>query len=216
MFYDLIHDHQIAPHLLINFDSPNKPPPFNPQFLDEVHTGKWHCLTSWQFLEGLNDALCGVTFFFDRTHVCNKQKLSVHPLMFSLLMAAPTPEPTNTPTPALSPDPTPAPTPSPMPAPTPTLTPEPSPAPTPKSTPAQTPAPSYSHSDTCSYSWPDPCSYSWPNPTTSLTPALTPNLTPAPTPSPMPAPTPTLTPEKEGAEVNIKGVLSEKPPKNHF
>jgi hypothetical protein len=28
--------------------------------------------------------LCGIIFFFDRTHVSNKQKLSVHPLMFSL------------------------------------------------------------------------------------------------------------------------------------
>jgi hypothetical protein len=84
MFYDLIDDHRIAPHLLINFDSPNKPPSFNPQFLDEVHTGKWHRLSSRQLLESPNDVLCGVIFFFDRTHVSNKQKLSVHPLMFSL------------------------------------------------------------------------------------------------------------------------------------
>jgi hypothetical protein len=51
MFYDLIDDHRISPHLLINFDCPNKPPSFNPQFLDEVHTGKWHHLTSQQLLE---------------------------------------------------------------------------------------------------------------------------------------------------------------------
>jgi hypothetical protein len=63
MFYDLIDDHRNAPHLLINFDSPNKLPPFNAQFLDEVYMGKWHRLTSWQFLEGPNDVLCGVIFF---------------------------------------------------------------------------------------------------------------------------------------------------------
>lgn len=63
MFYNLIDDHRIAPHLLINFDSPNKPPSFNPQFLDEVHTGMWHRLSSRQLLESPNDVLCGVIFF---------------------------------------------------------------------------------------------------------------------------------------------------------
>lgn len=84
MFFDLIDDYRISPHLLINFECPNKPPSFNAQKLDEVHTGKWHRLTSQQLLEDANDVLCGIIFFFDRTHVSNKEKLSVHPLMFSL------------------------------------------------------------------------------------------------------------------------------------
>ena len=84
MFYDLIDDNRISPHLLINFDCPNKPPSFNPQLLDEVHTGKWHRLTSQQLLKEPNDVLCGIIFFFDRTHVANKEKLSLCPLMFTL------------------------------------------------------------------------------------------------------------------------------------
>jgi hypothetical protein len=84
MFYDLIDDYRISPHLLINFECPNKPPSFNLQFLEEVHSGKWHRLTSRQLLNDANDVLSGIIFFFDRTHVSNKDKLSVHPLMFSL------------------------------------------------------------------------------------------------------------------------------------
>jgi hypothetical protein len=63
MFYDLIDDHHISPHLLINFEYPNKPPSFNSQFLDEIHTGKWHHLTSQQLLVEPNDVLCGIIFF---------------------------------------------------------------------------------------------------------------------------------------------------------
>jgi hypothetical protein len=63
MFYDLIDDHRISPHLLINFEFPNKPPSFNPQLLNEVHTGKWHRLTSRQLLHDPNDVLCGIIFF---------------------------------------------------------------------------------------------------------------------------------------------------------
>jgi len=84
MFYDLIDDHRISPHLLIDFDTPNKPPSFNSQFLDEVHTGKWHRQTSQQLLKEKNDVLSGIIFFFDRTHVANKEKLSLCPLMFTL------------------------------------------------------------------------------------------------------------------------------------
>ena len=84
MFYDLIDDYRISPHLLINFECPNKPPLFNLHFLDEVHSGKWNRLTSRQLLKDANDVLSGIIFVFDCTHVSNKDKLSVHPLMFSL------------------------------------------------------------------------------------------------------------------------------------
>ena len=64
MFYDLINDHHFSPHLLINFECPNKSPSFNSQFLDEIHTGKWHRLTSQQLLVvPTNDVLCGIIFF---------------------------------------------------------------------------------------------------------------------------------------------------------
>jgi hypothetical protein len=63
MFYDLIDDHHISPNLLINFEYPNKPPAFNSQFLDEIHTGKWHRLISKQLLIEPNDVLCGIIFF---------------------------------------------------------------------------------------------------------------------------------------------------------
>ena len=63
MFYDLIDDYRISPHLLINLDCRNKPPVFNSQYLDEVHSGKWHCLTSQQLLQDPNDVLCGINFF---------------------------------------------------------------------------------------------------------------------------------------------------------
>ena len=63
MFYDLIDDYRISPHLLINFECPNKPPSFNLQYLDEVHSGKWHRLTSGQLLKDANDVLSGIIFF---------------------------------------------------------------------------------------------------------------------------------------------------------
>jgi hypothetical protein len=63
MFYDLIDDHCISPHLLINFECPNKPPSFNPQLLNEVHTRKWHHETSRKLLHDANDVLCGIIFF---------------------------------------------------------------------------------------------------------------------------------------------------------
>jgi hypothetical protein len=71
MFYDLIDDYRISPHLLINVDCPNKPPVFNSQYLDEVHSGKWHRLTSQQLLQDPNDVLCGIIFF--RSHSCLQQ-----------------------------------------------------------------------------------------------------------------------------------------------
>jgi hypothetical protein len=83
MFCDLINDHRISLHLLINFECPNKPLSFNPQLLNEVHTGKWHRLTFRQMLNDANHVLCGI-IFFDPTHVSNKERLSTHPLMFSL------------------------------------------------------------------------------------------------------------------------------------
>jgi hypothetical protein len=63
MFYDLIDDHRISPHLLINYECPNKPPPFNPQLLNEVHTGKWHRPSSRQLLQDADEVLCGNIFF---------------------------------------------------------------------------------------------------------------------------------------------------------
>ena len=84
MFCDLIDDVRVSKHLLINFDDPTKTPEYNNQFLDEVHSGSWHRRTSDLLLEDENDVLCGIIFFFDRTHVANKDKLSLCPLMFTL------------------------------------------------------------------------------------------------------------------------------------
>jgi hypothetical protein len=47
---------------------PNKPPSFNSQLLNKVHTGKWHRLTSRQLLKDANDVLCDIIFF--RPHSC--------------------------------------------------------------------------------------------------------------------------------------------------
>ena len=87
MFYDLIDDPRIASHLLINYDCPNKPPNFtSPQFLDKVHTGKWHQKSSKPLLKEHCDVLCGIILFSDGTHVTSmsKDKLSMNPLMFTL------------------------------------------------------------------------------------------------------------------------------------
>ena len=63
MFYGLIDDPCIAPHLLINYDCPNKPPNFtSPQFLNEVYTGKWHQVSSKLLLKEHCDVLCDINF----------------------------------------------------------------------------------------------------------------------------------------------------------
>jgi hypothetical protein len=84
MFISLLDDTRIKPHLLINWNNPSKPPPFNKNKLDEIHTGRWHSRTSRNLLTTRNDILCGILLFIDRTHVADKEKLTLCPVLFSL------------------------------------------------------------------------------------------------------------------------------------
>jgi hypothetical protein len=84
MFVSLLDDTRIQQHLLINWDDPSKPPPFNKKELDEIHSGSWHRKTSSKLLTTINDILCGIIFFIDRTHVADKEKLTLCPILFSL------------------------------------------------------------------------------------------------------------------------------------
>jgi hypothetical protein len=69
---------------MINWECPNKPPKFDRQFYNEIHSGMWHSRTSRECLHELNDVLCGLIFFIDWTHIALKERLSLCPVMFSL------------------------------------------------------------------------------------------------------------------------------------
>jgi hypothetical protein len=85
MFLSLIDDPRIKEHLLINWDAPSRPPPFESGSLDEIHSGMWHECTSAKLLNpNSNDVLCGIILAVDRTHVADKDKLSLEPVLFSL------------------------------------------------------------------------------------------------------------------------------------
>ena len=84
MFVSLLDDTRIQQHLLINWDDPSKPPPFNKKELNEIHSGSWHRKTSSKLLTTIKDILCGIIFFIDRTHVADKEKLTLCPVLFSL------------------------------------------------------------------------------------------------------------------------------------
>jgi hypothetical protein len=76
---------RISPYLMISWEHPNNPPTFNQQFYNEIHSACWHSMTSRECLLELNDALCGLIFFIDRTHVVAlKGRLPLCPVMFSL------------------------------------------------------------------------------------------------------------------------------------
>jgi hypothetical protein len=77
MFLSLLDDTRIQPHLLINWDDPSKPLLFNKKELDEIHSGCWHSLTSSKLLTAINDILCGVIFFIDRTKIADKERQSL-------------------------------------------------------------------------------------------------------------------------------------------
>jgi hypothetical protein len=85
MFLSLIDDPHIKEHLLINWEAPSLPPPFQVGNLDEIHSGMWHERTSAKLVSpNSNDVLSGIILAIDRTHVADKDKLSLEPVLFSL------------------------------------------------------------------------------------------------------------------------------------
>jgi hypothetical protein len=85
MFLSLIDDPRIKDHLLINWEDPSSLPTFDSGFLDEIHSGMWHERTSAKLLKkNSNEVLCGIILAVDRTHVADKDKLSLEPVLFSL------------------------------------------------------------------------------------------------------------------------------------
>jgi hypothetical protein len=69
----------------VNWDKPSSPPPFDPRYLDEIHSGEWYKETCEQMIRSdSNDILCGIVLAIDRTHVADKDKLSLEPVLFSL------------------------------------------------------------------------------------------------------------------------------------
>ena len=85
MFLSLMDDPRIKDHLLLNWDDPSSPPTFVSGSLDEIHSGMWHQRTSAKLLRtNSNEVLCGIILAVDRTHVADKDKLSLEPVLFSL------------------------------------------------------------------------------------------------------------------------------------
>ena len=85
MFLSLIDDPRIKDHLLLNWDDPCSPTAFDSGSLDEIHSGLWYELTSAKLVKSnSNEVLCGIILAVDRTHVADKDKLSLEPVLFSL------------------------------------------------------------------------------------------------------------------------------------
>jgi Plavaka transposase len=88
MFLSLIDDPHITGHLLINWEEPSTPPPFDSGSLDETHSGLWHECTSAKLVTPQrNDIFCGIILAVDCTYVAdNKDKLLLEPVLFSLFI----------------------------------------------------------------------------------------------------------------------------------
>jgi hypothetical protein len=85
MILSLIDDPRIKDHLLLNWDDPSSPPTFESGSLDEIHSGTWHQRMSATLLRAnSNQVLCSIILAVDRTHVADKDKLSLEPVLFSL------------------------------------------------------------------------------------------------------------------------------------
>jgi hypothetical protein len=85
MFLSLIDDPRIKDHLLLNWEDPLLLPTFDSGSLDEIHSGMWHQCTSAKLLmTNSNEVLCGIILAVDHTHVADKDKLSLEPVLFSL------------------------------------------------------------------------------------------------------------------------------------
>ena len=84
MVLDLINNPRIAPHLIVNWDDTRESVPFDRNYYGDVHTGQWHERTRKARCKAVGDLLAGLIFFIDRTHIDEKGRCTLEPIMFTL------------------------------------------------------------------------------------------------------------------------------------
>jgi hypothetical protein len=81
-FQSLIDDPRLRKELRINWNNPSSIPPYDKDYLDEIHSAEWYHDTYklCNIQDGMFVVLCGLIFFLDRTHVAgnDRQVLSVY------------------------------------------------------------------------------------------------------------------------------------------
>jgi hypothetical protein len=86
MFQSLIDDPRLCKELLINWNNPSSIPPYDKDYLDEIHSAEWYHDTYklYNIQDGMFVVLCGLIFFLDPTHVAGTDRQGIECLFFTL------------------------------------------------------------------------------------------------------------------------------------
>jgi hypothetical protein len=86
MFQSLIDDPRLRKELLINWNNPSSIPPYDKDYLDEIHSAEWYhdSYKLYNIQDGTFVVLCGLIFFLDRTHVAGNDRQGIECLFFTL------------------------------------------------------------------------------------------------------------------------------------
>jgi hypothetical protein len=86
MFQSLIDDPRLRKELLINWNNPSSIPPYDQDYLDEIHSAEWYHDTYklYNIQDGMFVVLCGLVFFLDHTHVAGNDRQGIECLFFTL------------------------------------------------------------------------------------------------------------------------------------
>jgi hypothetical protein len=86
MFQSLIDDPRLRKELLINWNNPSSIPPYDKDYLDEIHSAEWYHDTYklYNIQDGTFVVLCGLIFFLDHTHVAGNDRQGIECLFFTL------------------------------------------------------------------------------------------------------------------------------------
>jgi len=85
MFLQLIDDPRLRDHLLINYDDLSASPPYDPEVLDDIHSGDWHIRTHRLTIQaGSNQVMAALHLFLDRTHLVNHDRQGCECLLFTI------------------------------------------------------------------------------------------------------------------------------------
>jgi hypothetical protein len=86
MFQSLIDDPRLRKELLINWNNPSSIPPYDKDYLDEIHSTEWYHDTYklYNIQDGTFVVLCRLIFFLEHTHVARNDWQGIECLFFTL------------------------------------------------------------------------------------------------------------------------------------